>query len=45
LPSFHFNHASIISQPATSPKLAVAVCKDLDSVWVWLYKDVAPTAL
>jgi len=23
----------------------VAVCKDLDLVWVWFYKDVAPTAL
>ena len=25
--------------------LLVAACKDLDSVWVWFYKDVAPTAL
>jgi hypothetical protein len=24
---------------------AVAVCKDLDLVWVWFYKDVAPAAL
>ena len=23
----------------------MAVCKDLDLVWVWFYKDVAPTAL
>ena len=23
----------------------VAVCKDLDSVWIWFYKEVAPTAL
>jgi hypothetical protein len=23
----------------------VAVCKNLDLVWVWFYKDVAPTAL
>jgi hypothetical protein len=23
----------------------VAFCKDLDLVWVWFYKDVAPTAL
>jgi hypothetical protein len=23
----------------------VAVCKDLDSVWVWFYKEIAPVAL
>jgi predicted nucleic acid-binding Zn ribbon protein len=23
----------------------VAVCKDLDSVWIWFYKEVAPMAL
>jgi hypothetical protein len=22
----------------------VAVCKDLDLVWVWFYKEVAPAA-
>jgi hypothetical protein len=27
------------------PFATVAVCKDLDLVWVWFYKDVAPTAL
>jgi hypothetical protein len=24
---------------------ALAICKDLDSVWVWFYTDVAPMAL
>jgi hypothetical protein len=27
------------------PFALVAVCKDLDLVWVWFYKDVAPMVL
>jgi hypothetical protein len=33
-----------MTRPEDAAQL-VAVCKDLDLVWVWFYKDVAPTAL